>query len=71
MTDHINLSGDHAQRLEKEIVETKLLLLEAMRENSNRTYRDANDAVIAAAYAYSVISGAPTVAPPILTPKTN
>lgn len=71
MTDHINLSGDHAQKLEKEIAETKLLMLQAMRENSNRTYRDASDAVIAAAYAYSVISGTPTVDPPSLTPKTK
>jgi len=69
MTDHINLSGDHAQKLEKEIAETKLLMLQAMRENSNRMYRDANEALIAAAYAYSVISGVPTPNPPKLAAK--
>jgi len=64
MTDHINLAGQTAKKLENEIAATKLELLKLIRDRSKETYRGAAESVIAAAYAYSAISGGSAPTPP-------
>lgn len=69
MADHINLTGETAKKLENELAETKLELLEVIRNRSGSSWSGAPAAVIAAAYAYNVISGGTTSAPPVVETK--
>jgi hypothetical protein len=69
MTDHINLAGETAQKLEREIEAVKLELLAVIRNRSKDTWNGAADATVAAAYAYSVIAGDKVPNPPSLNIK--